>query len=176
MIMTYRELFAVDKMRWTIIDDSVQSDPKTVPACSKINTKILMLGRPSVTVEQMVQIAIAIMLQAFGISYAWLDQNLITPVLTFARGFEFAIVLTAAVVFFLISMFLVIKQAKKLPKSYGIEIVDIYGEKVSIDGVRQVYTTHAAAESYARMYRESFGQQYKFRVVGFLKEAHKKPN
>lgn len=135
-----------------------------------------MLVRPSVTVGQMVQIAISIMLQAFGISYAWLDQNLIGPVLTFARGFEFAIVLTAAVVFFLMSMFLVIKQAKKLPKSYGIEIVDIYGDKVSIDGVRQVYATHAAAESYARMYRESFGQQYKFRVVGYLKEAHKTPN
>ena len=121
----------------------------------------------------MVQIAISIMLQAFGISYAWLDQNLISPLLTFARGFEFAIVLTAAVVFFLISMFLVIKQAKKLPKSYGIEIIDIYGDKVSIDGVRQVYTTHAAAESYARMYRESFRQQYKFRVVGLLKEPSK---
>ena len=132
-----------------------------------------MLGRVSKTGEQMLQIAVSVMLQAFGISYTWLDQNLISPVLSFARGFEFAIVLSAAVLFFLISMFLVIKQAKKLPKSYGIEIVDIYGEKVSIDGVRQIYTTHAAAESYARMYRESFGQQYKFKVVGFLKESHR---
>jgi hypothetical protein len=132
-----------------------------------------MLGRLSETDEQMLQIAISIMLQAFGISYTWLDQNLISPVLTFARGFEFAIVLAAAVLFFLISMFLVIRQAKKLPKSYGIEIVDIYGEKVSIDGVRQIYTTHAAAESYARLYRESFGQQYKFKVVGFLKGSHR---
>ncbi|HEV8386155.1 MAG TPA: hypothetical protein VGQ03_00890 [Nitrososphaera sp.] len=146
---------------------------KTVTISNEINTKILMLGRLSKTDEQMLQIAISIMLQAFGISYAWLDQNLISPVLTFARGFEFAIVLTAAVLFFLISMFLVIRQAKKLPKSYSIEIVDIYGEKVSIDGVRQIYTTHAAAESYARMYRESFGQQYKFKVVGFLKELHR---
>jgi hypothetical protein len=113
------------------------------------------------------------MLQAFGISYTFLDQNLISPVLSFARGFEFAVVLTAAVLFFLISMLLVIKQAKKLPKSYAIEIVDVYGEKVSIDGVRQVYTTHAAAESYARMYRESFGKQYRFKVVGMLKEYKK---
>jgi hypothetical protein len=121
----------------------------------------------------MLQIAISIMFQAFGISYAWLDQNLISPVLTFARGFEFAIVVTAAVIFFLISMFLLMKQAKRLPKSYTIEISDVYGEKVAIDGVRQAYTTHAAAESYARMYRESFGQQYKFRVVGLLREPRK---
>ena len=104
-------------------------------------------------------------------SYTWLDQNLVSPVLTFARGFEFAIVLTAAVVFFLLSMFLVMKQAKKLPKSYAIEIVDVYGEKVAIDGVRQVYATHAAAESYARMYRQSFGDQYRFKVVGLLKRS-----
>ena len=121
----------------------------------------------------MLQIAISIMFQAFGISYTWLDQNLISPVLTFARGFEFAVVVTAAVIFFLISMFLLMKQAKKLPKAYTIEISDVYGEKVSIDGVRQAYTTHAAAESYARMYRESFGQQYKFRVVGLLKDPRK---
>lgn len=122
----------------------------------------------------MANIAISLLFQAFGISYAWLDQNFISPVLAFARGFEFAIVLAAAILFFLISMFLVIKQAKKLPKSYAIEILDIYGERVSIDGVRQAYSTHAAAESYARMYQHSFGQQYKFRVVGVPKDVGKK--
>jgi hypothetical protein len=114
----------------------------------------------------MLNIAVSLLFQAFGISYTWVDQNLISPVLAFARGFEFAIVLTAAVVFFLISMCLVIKQAKKLPKSYAIEILDVYGDKISIDGVRQAYSTHSAAESYARMYRQSFGEQYKFKVVG----------
>ena len=114
----------------------------------------------------MLHIAVSLILQAFGISYTWLDQNLVGPVLSFARGFEFAIVCAAAILFFLISMFLVIRQAKKLPKSYAIEITDLYGEKVSIDGVRQVYATHDAAESYARMYRDSFGHQYTFKVVG----------
>ena len=132
-----------------------------------------MLGSRTRIDRYMLQIAVSVLLQAFGISYTWLDQNLVSPVLTFARGFEFAIVLTAAVLFFLISMFFLIKQAKKLPKSYSIEIVDVYGEKVSIDGVRQVYSTHSAAESYARMYRESFGEQYKFKVVGLLKDSKK---
>ncbi len=125
-----------------------------------------MFGDASTLSRSMFHFAVSILLQAFGISYSWLDQNLVSPVLAFARGFEFAVVITAAIIFFLISMFLVLKQAKKLPKSYSIEIVDLYGEKVAIDGVRQVYATHDAAESYARMYRDSFGQQYRFRVVG----------
>lgn len=114
----------------------------------------------------MLQVAIGIILQAFGISYAWLDQNLVNPVLSFARGFEFAVVCAAAILFLLISMFLLMRQAKKLPKSYSIEIIDVYGERVSVDGVRKEYTTHDVAESYARMYRNSFGPQYKFKVVG----------
>jgi hypothetical protein len=110
-------------------------------------------------------VVVTILVQAFGISYAWLNQYLVDPVLSFARGFEFAIVCAAAVLFFLISMALVIRQARKLPKSYAIEITDVYGKKVAIDGVRQEYTTHDVAESFARMYRTSLGL-YKFRVVG----------
>lgn len=72
----------------------------------------------------------------------------------------------AAALFFAISLFFLLKQAKKLPKSYSIEIVNMYGQVVSIDGVRQVFKTHDVAESYARMYRNNFGDQYRFRVVG----------
>ncbi|HKX80951.1 MAG TPA: hypothetical protein VJL54_01720 [Nitrososphaera sp.] len=122
----------------------------------------------------MIHVALSVLLQAFGISYAWLDQNLIGPVLSFARGFEFAVVCAAAILFFLISMFLIMKQAKKLPKSYSLEITDIYGEKVDIDGVRQAFATYDVAASYARMYRHSFGPQYKFRVVGDGKEIAQK--
>jgi hypothetical protein len=119
--------------------------------------------------------ALSVVLQAFGISYAWLDQNLVSPFLSFARGFEFAIVTAAAILFFLISMSLVMKQAKRLPKSYAIEITDVYGRKVSIDGVRQAYSTHDAAESFARMYKDSFGEQYKFRVVGEAEQKDQLP-
>jgi hypothetical protein len=51
-----------------------------------------------------------------------------------------------------------------------VEIVDVYGQPVSIDGVRQAFKTYDAAESYARMYRQNFSQ-YKFRVVGSQKTA-----
>jgi hypothetical protein len=109
---------------------------------------------------------LAIFTQSFGLTYSWLNDNLIGPFLAFTRGFEFAIIFMAAALFFAISVFLLLKQAKKLPKSYTVEIVNVYGQVVSIDGVRQTFATHDAAESYARMYRSNFGQQYRFRVVG----------
>lgn len=109
---------------------------------------------------------VAIFTQSFGLTYSWLNANLISPFIAFTRGFEFAIILMAAVLFFTISVLLVLRQAKKLPKSYTVEIVDLYGEQVSIDGVRQAFATHDAAESYARMYRSNFGSQYRFKVIG----------
>jgi apolipoprotein N-acyltransferase len=109
---------------------------------------------------------LAIFTQSFGLTYSWLNQNLISPFMAFTRGFEFAVVFMAAALFFAISVFLLLKQAKKLPASYMIEIVNLYGQQVSIDGVRQTFMTHEAAESYARMYRSNFGQQYRFKVVG----------
>lgn len=109
---------------------------------------------------------LAIFTQSFGLTYSWLNQYLIGPFLSFTRGFEFAMIFLAAALFFAISVFFLLKQAKKLPKSYTIEIVNVYGQVVSIDGVRQAFATHDAAESYARMYRNNFGNQYRFRVVG----------
>src|SRR5688572_12874244 len=94
---------------------------------------------------------LAIFTQSFGLTYSWLNDNLIGPFLAFTRGFEFAIIFMAAVLFFAISVFLLLKQAKKLPKSYTVEIVNVYGQMVSIDGVRQTFATYDAAESYARM-------------------------
>lgn len=109
---------------------------------------------------------LAIFTQSFGLTYSWLNANLVSPFIAFTRGFELAVILMVAVFFFTISVFLVLRQAKKLPKSYTVEIVDLFGEQVSIDGVRQAFSTHDAAESYARMYRSNFGHQYRFRVIG----------
>ena len=118
------------------------------------------------------ELIVTLLAQSFSIAYAWLNQYLVSPFLTFTRGFEFAKIFSAAAIFFMISVFLLLKQAKKLPKSYVIEIEDIYGEKVAIDGVRQAFATHDAAESYARMYRDNL-RQYKFRVVGVSEQASK---
>ena len=102
----------------------------------------------------------------FNIVYTCLNQNLITHVINFIRGFESAIIVIAAILFLLISIAITLRNVKKLPKSYVIEILDLYGKKTCIDNLRQVFATYDAAESYARFYREIYGKQYKFRVVG----------
>ena len=112
----------------------------------------------------------AILMQSFGLTYSWLYDYVVSPFLAFTRGFEFAIIFIAAALFFAMSVFMLLKQAKKLPKSYVVEIVDVYGEKVSVDGVRQIFSTHEAAESYARMYRDNL-PQYKFRVIGIMQDS-----
>lgn len=106
------------------------------------------------------------MVQAFGIVYELLDHNLIGPILAFARGFEFAVIFAFACIFLMMSVFTVLRQAKRLPISYSIEITNLYGEKGMVDGLRQTFATYDAAESYARMYGETYGKQYKFRVIG----------
>jgi hypothetical protein len=102
----------------------------------------------------------------FNIAYTCLNQNVITHVINFVRGFEAAIIVIAAILFLLISIAITLRNVKKLPKSYVVEILDLYGKKTSIDSLRQVFATYDAAESYARFYREIYGKQYKFKVVG----------
>lgn len=99
-------------------------------------------------------------------SYRFFDQYLVTNILTFVRGFEAAIVLMAAVIFLLIAVGITIRQVRKLPKSYSIEIFDLDGRHATIDGLRQTFSTYDAAESYARFYQQTYDRQYTFKVVG----------
>ncbi len=115
-------------------------------------------------------IVIAVFEKFFTDSHRVFDQYLIANVLAFVKGFEVAIFLMAAVMFLLIVVGVTIRQARRLPKSYAIEIIDLDGRQESIDGIRQMFSTYEAAESYARVYRQSYGHQYRFRVIG-LKES-----
>ena len=102
----------------------------------------------------------------FGVAYRWLEQNVINYVLNFVRGFEHVIVMFVAVAFLLITVYIIVNHVKKLPKSYIIEIVDVFGERVNIDSIRHSFTTYEAAKSYSQFYTNLYGKQYKFRVVG----------
>jgi Na+/alanine symporter len=105
--------------------------------------------------------------KVFSIAFRWLDQNLISNFLNFVRGFEFAVIVVMAIFFLLISVYIIMRQYKRLPKSYRIIIYDVFGRETIIDGLRQVFATHEAAESYASLYTEMYEkQQYKFRVTG----------
>ncbi len=96
----------------------------------------------------------------------WLDQNMLVYILTTAKNFEYIIVFCCAILFLLITVFITLRQARKIPKSYIVEVVDIYGQKVTPDGLRLVFKTYDAAESYAQFYRDSYNGQYRFRVIG----------
>ena len=105
--------------------------------------------------------------KAFSITFRWLDQNLISNFLNFVKGFEFAIIAMVAIFFLLVSVYIMMKQYKRLPKSYHIVVYDVFGKETVIDGLRQTFATHDAAESYARLYSEMYGRQhYKFKVIG----------
>ena len=108
--------------------------------------------------------------KAFSIAFRWLDQNLISNFLNFVKGFEFAVIVMVAIFFLLVSVYIMLRQYKRsLPKSYRIVVYDVFGRETVIEGLRQTFATHDAAESYARLYSEMYGrQQYKFKVIGGL--------
>ena len=112
------------------------------------------------------EVIVALFVRFFSDSYRFFDQYLVTNILAFVRGFEVAIFLMAAVIFLLVAVGMTIRQVRRLPKSYSIEILDLDGRRSSIDGIRQTFSTYDAAESYARYYRQTYDQQYTFKVIG----------
>ncbi len=115
----------------------------------------------------MLNIIILAVDRALSITFRWLDQNFISNFLNFVKGFEFAIIVMVAIFFLLVSVYIMMRQYKRLPKSYDIVVFDVFGRKTVIDGLRQTFATYDAAESYARLYRETYGsQQYEFKVIG----------
>ena len=88
---------------------------------------------------------VSLFVRIFDIAYRWLDQNVIVNVLNFIKGFEQGIIIISAILFLLITIYVTVKHIKKLPKSYIIEITDIYGKKTAIDGLRLIFATYDAA-------------------------------
>jgi hypothetical protein len=85
----------------------------------------------------------------------------------FFDSFKHVIVLIAAITFLLITVFITIRQVKRLPISYTIQVLDNDGERVIVTDVRLDFRRYEVAESYARFYRDMYSQQrYNFRVIG----------
>jgi len=68
--------------------------------------------------------------------------------------------------FLLITVYITLRQARKLSKSYIVEVVDVNGQKVTPDGLRLVFRTYDVAESFAQFYGGSYNGQYRFCVIG----------
>jgi hypothetical protein len=88
------------------------------------------------------------------------------------KGFEHIVVLIAVITFLLITIFITMRQVRRLPLSYTIQILDNDGEKIILPDLRLNFRKYEVAESYARAYRDMYRQQqYKFKVIGLRKEA-----
>lgn len=112
------------------------------------------------------EFVVSIFVKGSASIFKWVDQNMLAYVLTTAKNLEYITVLCCAILFLLITIFITLRQARKLPKSYVVEVIDIYGQKVTPDGLRLVFKTHDVAESYAQFYRDSYSEQYRFHVIG----------
>jgi Na+/H+ antiporter NhaC len=60
-----------------------------------------------------------------------LDQNMLAYIVTTAKSFEYVIVFCCVILFLLITVYITLRQARKLPKSYIVEVVDVNGQKVA---------------------------------------------
>jgi hypothetical protein len=109
---------------------------------------------------------ISIFVVIFGFAYKWLEQNVTNSFLNFVKGFEQALVLVTVVAFLLITIYIIVKHVRNMPKSYVIEIVDVFGNRVFVDGLRSVFSTYVVAKSYSDFYASLYGKQFKFRVFG----------
>jgi hypothetical protein len=109
---------------------------------------------------------ISIFVVLFGLAYKWLEQNVVNSFLNFVRGFEQALMLVTVVAFLLITIYIIIKHVRSMPKSYVIEIIDVFGNRVFIDGLRSHFSTYDVAKSYSDFYARLYGRQFKFRVSG----------
>jgi hypothetical protein len=117
-------------------------------------------------VDEVIDYFGAIIIKLLSFSSKWIEQYVINNVLEFVKSFEHLLLVLTVVAFFLIIIYMTMKQLKKLPKFYVIEIEDVYGNKTVVDGLRTNFTTFAAAKSYAHFYSNLYGEQYKFRIVG----------
>ena len=109
---------------------------------------------------------VSLFLKSIEPFYRWFSENLFAHLMTFSREFGALVVFVSAVVFLLITVYFVMKQAKKLPKSYVLETIDQDGKKIVIQELRITFGTYQVAASYAEMYTKLYKYKYKFRLLG----------
>jgi hypothetical protein len=98
--------------------------------------------------------------------YKWLSENLLAHIMTFGKEFGAILVFISAVVFLLITVYFIMKQAKKLPGRYILETYDQDGKRTVIPELRIKYATYQVAASYADYYTKLYENKYKFKVLG----------
>ena len=105
----------------------------------------------------------------FNLVYKMFEQYLVNNFVNFGRGFEQIFVMLAVTIFVLITISILVKRVKKLPKSYVIVVLDSLGRKIILKDLRVKFSTYNAAVSYSQFYRTLYGGQYVFKVTRSIK-------
>ena len=96
----------------------------------------------------------------------WLSENFISHIMSFGKEFGAVLVFISAVVFLLITVYFIMKQARRLPRRYVLEAVDQEGKRILIPELRVTFVTYQAAASYAEFYTKLYEDKYKFKLLG----------
>ena len=108
----------------------------------------------------------------FNFIYKLFEQYFVNNFVNFGRGFEQLLVMLAVTIFVLITILILIKRVKKLPRSYVIVVLDSLGKKIILKDLRVKFSTYNADISYSQFYRALYGGQYVFRVTRSIKIAN----
>jgi hypothetical protein len=108
----------------------------------------------------------------FSFVYKLFEQYVVNNFVNFGRGFEQIFVMLVVTIFVLITIFILIKRVKKLPKSYVIVVLDSLGRKIILKDLRVKFSTYNAAVSYSHFYSALYEGQYVFKVTGSIKIAN----
>jgi hypothetical protein len=114
----------------------------------------------------MYEAIIGLFFKGIDLLYKWLSENFLAHVLTFGKEFGAVLVFISAVVFLLITVYFVMKQARKLPRRYVLEALDQEGKRILIPELRVTFATYQAAASYAEFYTKLYEDKYKFKLLG----------
>jgi hypothetical protein len=114
----------------------------------------------------MYEAIISILFKSIDLLYKWLSENFLSHVMAFGKEFGAVLVFISAVVFLLITVYFIMKQAKRLPRRYELEALDQEGKRVLIPELRVTFVTYQAAASYAEFYTKLYEDKYKFKLIG----------
>lgn len=114
----------------------------------------------------MYEVYVGLLLKGIDFLYKWLSENFLAHVLTFGKEFGAVLIFISAVVFLLITVYFIMKQARKLPRRYVLEALDQEGKRILIPELRVTFATYQAAASYAEFYTKLYEDKYKFKLLG----------
>ena len=114
----------------------------------------------------MYEAILGLVLKAVDPLYKWFSDNLLVHFMTFGKEFGTVVVFISAVAFLLITMYLIIRQAKRLPKRYVLEAYNQDGKSIVIPELRVAFATYQAAASYAEFYARLYEGKFKFKLHG----------